>query len=62
MSKPLQFEHSNSATLSAVCTVMPGYKSEALNAHAFVSPRLGQGQNGRFALHEPEASTEFGDP
>ena len=29
MSKPLQCEHSNSATLSAVCTVMPGYKSVA---------------------------------
>ena len=44
---------------------MPGFKCVALYAHcweAFVRLRFGQAQNGRFALHELETSTEFGDP
>ena len=57
MSKPHHREHSNSATLSAVCTVMPGYRSVA-----FVRRRLGQAQNGRFGHHKPETSAKFGDP
>ena len=64
MSKPLQCEHSNSATLSAVCRDMSGCESVALYAHcweAFVRPRLGQAQYGRFALHDLETSAEFGD-
>ena len=65
MSKFLQSEHGDSSSQSTIVAVTLGEKSVGFNAQgweAFVSPCLGQTQHGRFALHEPQARTEFSDP
>ena len=65
MSKFLQSEHGDSSSQSTIVAVTPGDKSVAFNAHgweAFVGPCLGQTLHARFALHEPQARTEFSDP